>query len=78
MAGQQTRYVWGSYQFATCLFLAVCEKLLQLCADQVGCFFPLQIWGFEVLDEKRYYVRHVVVRKDKAWKQARLVYDYQG
>ena len=29
-----------------------------------------QIWGFEILDGKRYYVRHVVVRKKDDWKQA--------
>ena len=37
-----------------------------------------QVWGFEMLDGKRYYARHVVVRKGDDWKQARLVYDYQG
>ncbi|KAI4282840.1 MAG: hypothetical protein L6R38_002641 [Xanthoria sp. 2 TBL-2021] len=36
-----------------------------------------QVWGFEILDGKRYYVRHVVVRKGDDWKLARLVYDYQ-
>ena len=37
-----------------------------------------QIWGFEEVDEKRRYVRHVVVRKADDWKQARLVYDWLG
>lgn len=37
-----------------------------------------QVWGFEIMDGKRYYVRHVVVRKEDDWKQARLVYDYHG
>jgi len=37
-----------------------------------------QVWGFEELDGKRYYVRHVVVRKGDDWKEARLVYDFQG
>ncbi|KAL8682408.1 MAG: hypothetical protein Q9186_001529 [Xanthomendoza sp. 1 TL-2023] len=36
-----------------------------------------QVWGFELIDGKRYYVRHVVVRKGDDWKLARLVYDYQ-
>ncbi|KAL8818090.1 MAG: hypothetical protein Q9223_003203 [Gallowayella weberi] len=36
-----------------------------------------QVWGFEFIDGKRYYVRHVVVRKGDDWKLARLVYDYQ-
>ncbi|KAI9698383.1 MAG: hypothetical protein M1836_003963 [Candelina mexicana] len=37
-----------------------------------------QVWGFEEIDGKRYYARHVVVRKGEDWKQARLVYDYKG
>ncbi|KAL2041348.1 hypothetical protein N7G274_005730 [Stereocaulon virgatum] len=37
-----------------------------------------QIWGFEQINGERRYVRHVVVRKGDDWKQARLVYDYQG
>ena len=37
-----------------------------------------QTWGFEVLNGSRYYVRHIVVRKGDDWKQARLVYDYEG
>ena len=37
-----------------------------------------QVWGFDVIDGKRYYVRHVVVRKGDDWKLARLVYDYKG
>ena len=36
-----------------------------------------QVWGFEELQGKRYYSRHVVVRKKDDWKQARLVYDWQ-
>ncbi|KAL8741632.1 MAG: hypothetical protein Q9190_005779 [Brigantiaea leucoxantha] len=36
-----------------------------------------QVWGFEEVVDKRYYVRHVVVRKGDEWKQARFVYDYQ-
>ena len=37
-----------------------------------------QIWGFEVVEGERRYVRHVVVRKGEDWKLARLVYDYKG
>ena len=37
-----------------------------------------QVWGFEVIDGKRRHVRHVVVRKEEDWKQARLVYDWMG
>ncbi|KAI9755941.1 MAG: hypothetical protein M4579_004072 [Chaenotheca gracillima] len=36
-----------------------------------------QIWGFEEIDGKRYYVRHVVVTKGEERKQARLVYDFK-
>ena len=35
-----------------------------------------QTWGFETVDGKRRYVRHVIVRKGDDWKQARLVYDW--
>ncbi|MCJ1272617.1 hypothetical protein MMC21_000403 [Puttea exsequens] len=37
-----------------------------------------QVWGFQEIDGKRYHVRHVVVRKGDDWKQARLVYNFQG
>lgn len=37
-----------------------------------------QVWGFETIDGNRRHVRHVVVRKGDDWKQARLVYDFQG
>lgn len=37
-----------------------------------------QIWGFSVLDGKRYYVRRVVVTKGGEVLKARLVYDWQG
>ncbi|KAI9811380.1 MAG: hypothetical protein M1827_005540 [Pycnora praestabilis] len=37
-----------------------------------------QIWGFEEIGGKRYHTRHLVCRKGKDWKQARLVYDYQA
>ena len=36
-----------------------------------------QIWGFKEVDGGRHYARHVVVRKGKDWKQARLVYDWK-
>ncbi|KAL9102755.1 MAG: hypothetical protein Q9163_002117 [Psora crenata] len=31
-----------------------------------------QVWGFQMINGKRYYTRHVVVRKGDDWKQARL------
>lgn len=43
-----------------------------------------QVWGFEVIEGKRYYTRRVVVRKDgdgeseAKVERARLVYDYKG
>ncbi|KAL9098725.1 MAG: hypothetical protein Q9187_009611, partial [Circinaria calcarea] len=37
-----------------------------------------QVWGFEEIKGSRYHVRHIIVRKGEDWKQARLVYDYQG
>ena len=35
-----------------------------------------QLWGFQEVDGKRYYVRNVVVTKGTERKQARLVYGY--
>jgi hypothetical protein len=37
-----------------------------------------QIWGFAMVEEKRYYVRRVVVTKGKEVLSVRLVYDWQG
>lgn len=37
-----------------------------------------QVWGFEVLEGKRYYTRRVVVRKGQDVQRVRLVYDYKG
>ena len=48
--------------------------LKKFCADRLTL---MQVWGFEEVVDKRYYVRHVVVRKGDEWKQARFVYDYQ-
>ena len=46
--------------------------------SQGGGWTADQVWGFEMVDGRRYHVRHVVVRKGDDWKEARLVYDYQG
>ncbi|OJJ40447.1 hypothetical protein ASPWEDRAFT_33843 [Aspergillus wentii DTO 134E9] len=35
-----------------------------------------QIWGFEVIDGKRYYVRRVAVAKDGKYELGRLVYEF--
>ena len=39
-----------------------------------------QLWGFEMVNGKRYYTRRVVVKNAKGDKseRVRLVYDYQG
>jgi hypothetical protein len=37
-----------------------------------------QIWGFATVEGKRYYVRRVVVTKEKEVLSVRLVYDWQG
>ncbi|CZR61253.1 uncharacterized protein PAC_11149 [Phialocephala subalpina] len=37
-----------------------------------------QIWGFAIIDGKRYYVRRVVVKKGDTVLKARLVYNWQG
>jgi hypothetical protein len=37
-----------------------------------------QIWGFAIIDEKRYYTRRVVISKDKEVLKVRLVYNWSG
>lgn len=37
-----------------------------------------QIWGFAVIDGKRYYTRRVVIRKGDEVLKVRLVYNWQG
>jgi len=37
-----------------------------------------QIWGFAVVEEKRYYVRRAVVKKGAEVLKVRLVYNWQG
>ena len=37
-----------------------------------------QVWGFENVEGKRHFVRHVVVRKGSQVERARLVYDWVG
>lgn len=52
---------------------------VQAYAESVGNGWTAnQIWGFEVINGERRYVRHVIVRKGDDWKLARLVYDYKG
>jgi len=36
-----------------------------------------QIWGFAIVDEKRYYTRRVVVKKGEETLRVRLVYNWQ-
>lgn len=52
---------------------------VQALAESIGNGWTAdQVWGFEEVDGKRHYVRHVIVRKGDDWKMARLVYDYKG
>jgi len=37
-----------------------------------------QIWGFAIVDEKRYYTRRVVIKKGEETLKVRLVYNWQG
>jgi len=37
-----------------------------------------QIWGFEVLNEEKRYVRHLKFQKDDVLLLRKLVYDYVG
>ncbi|KAI9866563.1 MAG: hypothetical protein M1813_001115 [Trichoglossum hirsutum] len=41
-----------------------------------GGWTARQIWGFEEFEEKRYYARHVIVKKDEEVKYAKLYYDF--
>jgi len=41
-------------------------------------WMAVQIWGFAVVDGKRFHVRRVVVRKGDEVVKVRLVYDWQG
>ncbi|KAL2357696.1 hypothetical protein BJ546DRAFT_323271 [Cryomyces antarcticus] len=36
-----------------------------------------QIWGFEMIEGKRYYTRHVLAKKESEEHKVRLVYDWQ-
>jgi len=44
--------------------------------DPSGGWTATQIWGFQVVDGNRHYVRKVVVQKDDQRAEFRLVYDY--
>ncbi|KAI6250891.1 hypothetical protein HI914_01009 [Erysiphe necator] len=37
-----------------------------------------QIWGFQLVDGARHYVRKVIVKKEKTVHQVTLIYDYKG
>jgi hypothetical protein len=45
--------------------------------DPSGGWTAIQIWGFQVVDGERRYVRNVVVQKDDQRAEFRLVYDWQ-
>ncbi|KEF58118.1 uncharacterized protein A1O9_06041 [Exophiala aquamarina CBS 119918] len=46
--------------------------------DSGGGWTAEQNWGFEEIEEKRYYTRRVVVEKEGSVQMARLVYNYTG
>jgi len=54
------------------------EHIQSWAASQGGGWTAEQIWGFEQINEARYYTRRVVVRKEAEVGRARLVYDYKG
>lgn len=37
-----------------------------------------QVWGFAIIDGKRYHTRRVVIRKGSEVLKVRLVYNWQG
>ena len=37
-----------------------------------------QIWGFAIIEGKRYYTRRVVIKKGSEVMKVRLVYSWQG
>lgn len=39
---------------------------------------PPKIWGFEMINGSRFFVRHVTVRRGSQSSSARLVYEYTG
>jgi hypothetical protein len=54
------------------------ELVQSWAVSQGGGWTAEQIWGFEVIDGKRYYTRRVVGRKNDSVERVRLVYDYKG
>lgn len=38
----------------------------------------LQIWGFEELQQKRMFVRRIVVSKDEQVERVKLIYDFES
>ncbi|MCJ1391188.1 hypothetical protein MMC18_004050 [Xylographa bjoerkii] len=54
------------------------EHVQSYAASEKGGWTAEQVWGFEEINDTRYHTRHIVVRKGDDWKQARLVYNFQG
>ena len=54
------------------------EKVESWVNNEAAGWKALQIWGFAVIDETRYYVRKVLVTKGPKKMRARLAYNYAG
>lgn len=40
--------------------------------------YKIKVWGFEIIDNSRYLVRHVTVKRGNESSSAKLVYEYNG
>ncbi|MCJ1338821.1 hypothetical protein MMC09_004110 [Bachmanniomyces sp. S44760] len=53
------------------------EKVQSYVISEERGWLANQVWGFEIILEKRYYTRHLIVTKGEEKIEARLVYDFQ-
>ena len=62
-----------------CDYAADGEKHVEsLAVNEEKGWTARQIWGFAIVDGKRYYTRRVVVSKGSEVLKVRLVYNWQG
>jgi hypothetical protein len=54
------------------------EVLEGMVENLTGGWTAVQTWGFEIIDGRRHYVRHVVSKKGDLVKTVKMVYDWQG
>jgi len=55
------------------------DEVIKARADSIkNGWASTQIWGFEVINGDRRYVRHVVVKKGDKTIRSKLIYDYTG